>query len=590
MNEFRESYYNAEEYPKNLLPNGSRSALLDETFKRFKDDEHRLFCSTDCATLVINMLELEEGETIYKEQEARTQPVLERLIKRFSDDDKSSHYDPMVRMVFFHAPNSRSALNTTHQMFTTAMSYNRVMPDFLDFVLPFGAQVDAEDFHFGAFRTDTQLRAPISQLPSLGRSGYFFQMCYNLKSVESTTRPGMKPASWPWSIRHTATHMSFDIENGRTNWVILKGNKLMLKRMKELTSGTQKVSNRVEAFTASLKVHAELCDWSREGWRWYIRFLEEQFYEGTKSPMLAELTKRPITTANEQRTNTNRVPTSSPQQPGRITTFINRAFTSKAKLEAEVAVTAPLQLVLSTAPSKKRIKEDANVAFPHLKKCQHIAEKCNEVLLVLKLNTQILNQLLDYYKSLRSRRDFPAELKTGTEDDMLEFESKISSAVTDFKIQQSRVETLVQLLGDRKTLLLSKMEQSQMLTNQDLSERAHHSTEKMMVMTESMEAIAKKTERETILVRIITVVTLLFLPATYVSTLMSTDIVRYQAQDPGSKPVRTYVPEALKLYFAITVPLTLLTGICAYIFKIWAYRKVEERDLEYGEKIHEVSD
>jgi hypothetical protein len=522
------------------------------------------------------MLQLEEDETEYKPLEARTQKDLENAIKRFSDDDTSSRPDPMVRFMFFHAPNSRDALNTTHQMFTTAMSYNQVMSGFLDFVFPFGQQVDAQDFHFCGFRTETQLREPVAEpLSSIGRSGQFFQLCYNLKSVEFTK----KASSWPWSIRHTATHMSFDVKYGRTNWIMMKGNKLIMRRMTELTqssgrNGIRQIRNVVDAFAASLKVHSELCEWSREGWRWYIKFLEEQFHEGTNSAMLAELTKRPMTTANEQQLQANRSPTAPAQHvPRRISTMLKTAFTTKKSPEPEVTV--PLEVLLSTSPHNKRFKDPA-VAFPHLKKCQHIAEKCNEVLLVLKLNIQILTQLLEYYQNLRGRRDFPARLRSETEDDMLEFETKISSAVTDFKIQQSRAETLVQLLGDRKTLLLSKIEQSQMLTNQEWSEKAHISTRKMEVMTISMEAIAKKTERETILIRIITVVTLLFLPATYVSTLMSTDIIHYQNENGGT--VRTFIPEALKFYFAITIPLTILTLICAYLFRWREHYKVKKRD------------
>jgi len=270
----------------------------------------------------------------------------------------------------------------------------------------------------------------------------------------------------------------------------------------------------------------------------------------------------------------------------RALTFWKTPVPDNAALEPEPAL--KLQDLLDTSPNSKKIK-DANVAFPHLSNCQFIAEKCNEVLLHLKLNAQILQQLLEYYQNLRTRRDMPAQLVSDTEDDMLEFNTKISSTLTDFKMQQSRVELLVKLLEDRKTLLLSKIEQSQMLTNQELSHRAHDSTRRMERMTESMEAIAKKTERETILVRIITVVTLLFLPATYVSTLMSTDIVHYQAPDNGGKPVRTFAPEALKLYFWITIPLTLFTILFAFVFRWRANLSVRKRDEqlkkdeEYGE-------
>ena len=60
-----------------------------------------------------------------------------------------------------------------------------------------------------------------------------------------------------------------------------------------------------------------------------------------------------------------------------------------------------------------------------------------------------------------------------------------------------------------------------MLTNRYLSERADQSASKMESMTQRMEDIAERTEKETISMRIITVVALFFLPGTFVSVWLS---------------------------------------------------------------------
>jgi Mg2+ and Co2+ transporter CorA len=56
-----------------------------------------------------------------------------------------------------------------------------------------------------------------------------------------------------------------------------------------------------------------------------------------------------------------------------------------------------------------------------------------------------------------------------------------------------------------------------MEANQLLAKKAQVSTERMETMTDAMYEIAKKTEQETVSMRIITLVTLFFLPGTFIS-------------------------------------------------------------------------
>ena len=67
--------------------------------------------------------------------------------------------------------------------------------------------------------------------------------------------------------------------------------------------------------------------------------------------------------------------------------------------------------------------------------------------------------------------------------------------------------------------------------------------------------------------RIVTLVTLIFLPATFVSTLFSTDIIKYQVDEyPDGK----FSQVAMNRWLQVTVPLTLLTLLTAWCGKQWA--------------------
>ena len=56
-----------------------------------------------------------------------------------------------------------------------------------------------------------------------------------------------------------------------------------------------------------------------------------------------------------------------------------------------------------------------------------------------------------------------------------------------------------------------------MEASKHLAEKARESAHEMHVITREMNEIAKKTEQETVSMRIITLVTLFFLPGTFVS-------------------------------------------------------------------------
>ena len=120
------------------------------------------------------------------------------------------------------------------------------------------------------------------------------------------------------------------------------------------------------------------------------------------------------------------------------------------------------------------------------------------------------------------------------------------------------------------------------------AEKQHISATNMEKLTHEMREIALKTEEETISMRVVTIVTLLFLPGTFVSvslaesirsggdhvsllltliqTVMSTPIIQYPLGNDG-RPTRAFSPAALKIWIAVTVPLMFFTVLGSLIFK-----------------------
>ncbi|KAL8837662.1 MAG: hypothetical protein Q9176_005579 [Flavoplaca citrina] len=95
-------------------------------------------------------------------------------------------------------------------------------------------------------------------------------------------------------------------------------------------------------------------------------------------------------------------------------------------------------------------------------------------------------------------------------------------------------------------------------------------------VTQEMSLIARETKTETVSMKIITLVTLFFLPGTFVATLMSTDIIRW---DTGTKD---YQPGALRVYLAICLPFMATTFIFWGAYQ-WLERRKERQRKEKAE-------
>lgn len=172
------------------------------------------------------------------------------------------------------------------------LTFHQVMPAYLDFISVFGEQFEQPDLRFSGFREQTHFSRSFQRLaiPSLGRSGRQFQICYNLKNVELKKRDPDNFMHDEWSVRQAAIHHQFDIVEGTTLWIITKGSLDLQQRFKELTGKEARpedknFSTAEESFRASLSAHLLWCYWSTDDWRSYLRWLERAVQEEVCPPL-----------------------------------------------------------------------------------------------------------------------------------------------------------------------------------------------------------------------------------------------------------------------------------------------------------------
>ena len=164
------------------------------------------------------------------------------------------------------------------------------MPCYLDYISVFGSHEFARDLRFSGFRDQILLDSSVAGLaiPSLGRSGRKFQLCYNLKAVARTSDVPTATGRSEWSIRQAAFLHQFDVEEGTTLWIVTKGNLDIKERIQSLTGKEGREEDRTfatpkQCFRSSLTVHLLYCHWSTEEWRWYIQSLEDDIDQGVRN-------------------------------------------------------------------------------------------------------------------------------------------------------------------------------------------------------------------------------------------------------------------------------------------------------------------
>jgi len=118
--------------------------------------------------------------------------------------------------------------------------------------------------------------------------------------------------------------------------------------------------------------------------------------------------------------------------------------------------------------------------------------------------------------------------------------------ISDLRLQVASAKLSVRISANRRALI-----------TQDLQSQA----------TSKMETLTTMSHKEAIVMRIIAVVTLIFLPATFVSTFFSTDIVKYQSQNGENPGDGMFSSMALTRWLELTIPLTVVTlgiGLAAF--------------------------
>ncbi len=583
LSRFIHSCEQAGNYPKNLIdPGPTYPSALREYAQRINARVRvglPLFCTEVYARVELYWYQEAQNQRSFHNA---TSTSLQHLQQHLPGRTGSTQEDSACTYVFIGAETSRDPLHISRDMALWILTFFQVLPAFLDFLFAFGGKLYDVDFHFSGFREDTRIEKGLqrSRIHPIDRSGQDFQICYNLKTFER--KEGLR---WPWSSRQAAIFHSFDVENGNASWIAIKAHDEVKTRLKEvandrLSKDTDSFHDTSKMFANTLAGHLAVADWSAENWRWYLSDIEEYLVPLRRRAIVDKVaryvTEVPVPTAD-----TTGIPLNN-LIPSRTTlrrlTFRSSRTTTTQNAVASQQSTAPLPVAVAvnvadepqeppnvppeydpklqgeTSDEERKMKYQ----IQELQDAQALETRVNEAVLILNSNIHVLSEVEKYYEQLPNCPDLPEPLRKAMPAEITRFLKRLRSVRSEFEMHLHRIGTMSTLIRECKELLYGIVEYQAMQANHRFADQAQNSAKRMEGMTKQMQEMAIKTTLETVLMRIITVVTVFFLPATFVSTLMSTDVVKFQTWDSNITSGSTSMG-ALKLFLCLSLSLMVAT-------------------------------
>ncbi|KAK3342170.1 hypothetical protein B0T25DRAFT_560114 [Lasiosphaeria hispida] len=570
--------------PSTILKKTHSKHVLQRYCDYLEDNDAVLFEDKSRAQLLF--WELWPGEQGFWSMIIKDLPALSKHLAR-------GQKDPRCRHVFLESDHSRAPLNCTKAMLLFLLTYHQVDPSFLDHLFSFGDQDEPVDMCLSQFHYDDTLiinaRQPL--VAPLGRSGREIRQSFLLRAVERAPE-----AKWPWSMRQLAAYHSFDVMNGRTLWITVKGNDMMQKRIVEDTADMPALKAAIGAdvvalFEMTLYTLLTYCGWCEESWRWFIRDIEEHI-----RPILVKAKTAPV----EREPHFQKPPRRADTMLSAYSRHNATGFPSPGVTPASTGMSEKREIYdyVRNRTSRRRFPHISNLLrmgswfsrgsskmaeegkaktlvlemfnYKDLQALNIAGQRIEEARLTVQLNVITLQAIEERYSHLAdsdwdgvdSNGNDPGRAKQDTYDRHKGFSKatnqflpKLRAITRSLEIREAQLASLRKRLEEGKTLFESLLQLRNLQVGRIYAE---HERQSAMVM----QNIAYRTEQETFSMRVITVVTLVFLPPTFLTSFFQSGILEWKESQNIDGPWNLR-DDALKLFVYICIPLTATT------FAIW---------------------
>ncbi|ROV95122.1 hypothetical protein VSDG_05806 [Cytospora chrysosperma] len=396
------------------------------------------------------------------------------------------------------------------------------------------------DFHSASFSQD-DLNKPAAgmdmQIAEIGRSDWQLRHCYKLHGVEVSN------FDKKWTVRQTAVHHTFDMEKGRASWLTVKANDEIMERVKDGSKSLEamrpsSLNSLGSSFISSLMTHLVVVDWCAEGWRWYIGSIESDIRE-----VIVQAKSTPIEPLADENDFTPQLLKSlsmktnketQPRPPSRRSTIqtlnslaqrVRNTFHGGKEMSANTEQ-GPLELLPQRGLETDQEREERmarhlerlkTFSFSESQRLTYFATKLQETKLAMTLNLGVLRDLREYYEELFTSTRFPGEIKLECErrGAFEDFVRRFKGLESHLEAECQRAEALMLLIDDGKRQYDSILQSYNIEINKLFALSSHETSKRMEDSAKRMEIVTKQTARDSASMHVITFLTMIFLPGTF---------------------------------------------------------------------------
>jgi hypothetical protein len=275
----------------------------------------------------------------------------------------------------------------------------------------------------------------------------------------------------PWSIRQVAAYHSFDVENGRSVWITVKGNDLLRGRIIEdsldLPVHQGAMGPDVGAsFEAALATHLIFFRWCEQNWRWYVRDMEDRIRNSLARAKTVPVDSEPRFTRPPHKTATG-ISTSSRDSDMKLAGFapvsekrgILQSIQGLRRPRPTTFELAPMPAAATpqpTFPATRRVPEGVLVLnmfnYKDLQKLSILAERLEEATLVIQLNIDTLRDVYEYYQR-PIHEGVKADVRDHMEKTTSAFLLRLRQIIRSLETRQNQLASLRKRLDNGKALV-----------------------------------------------------------------------------------------------------------------------------------------
>ncbi|KAK0719105.1 hypothetical protein B0H67DRAFT_572496 [Lasiosphaeris hirsuta] len=487
------------------------------------------------------------------------------------------HADPVCRLIFLEtmAPKG-DRLKITEDMLLQLLTYHHVPATFLSFISNLGRGsriIDNGNILFGGFRSLKSFARPGFGVEALGRSGLHFQLVFELKAVfdpqgwldeneapdcdvgaeavVDDTRPKPKRGFWAWlkgdddflganesetdlprprdlskwTITQSAFYHHLDIYNGKSLWILTTNDRQAkpafrsFRDVRDAATATSRVSMHTsmrERLRTSYDVMLWIGEWSLSEYSFYISALEENLNTLTE-PHLSK-NPRPVSESTLQD----------------VSQFMESLDECMAALNANIRVLDAIYAFYET------LLKDRKITALHL----------------------------DWYSDGPARLDIQGDL-----DDFCHDLANICEGTKDMLRRASAVKQV----GERRENMVrvwACVGRARRVPHY-CSLTRHQIHRLLQIRNErTTQRLAQITHRDSTTMRVFSTITLILLPVSVVSTVFTTDIVRFQ----NSPFYGNWSGAAAVWWIVVTLFTTVVVGVLGEAWRRSAIRKIKLRE------------